>query len=174
MSAPPQAVRVCCRVRPALPSESTRCCTEITSFNGMRMIQLNDPRNTRESITYQFDEYVPPLPPTRRSGCCDACLRFGPALRTSASREGQHSERHVWEGCQRAKGGLPPVWRLSHRRANNRAPVMSQPGPAARLFCFPSRGSGRRCAHDMRRFDHDWCCAQGLHGSIDTGGCVPA
>jgi hypothetical protein len=52
----PQAVRVCCRVRPALPSESTRCCTEITSFNGMRMIQLNDPRNTRESITYQFDE----------------------------------------------------------------------------------------------------------------------
>lgn len=38
----PQAVRVCCRVRPALPSESMRCCTEITSFNGMRMIQLND------------------------------------------------------------------------------------------------------------------------------------
>lgn len=52
----PQTVRICCRVRPALPSESTRCCTEITSRNGTRMIQLNDPRNARESMTYQFDE----------------------------------------------------------------------------------------------------------------------
>ena len=55
-AAPHQAVRVCCRVRPALPSESTRCCTEITSRNGTRMIQLNDPKNQRESVTYQFDE----------------------------------------------------------------------------------------------------------------------
>jgi len=52
----PPSVRVCCRVRPALPSESTRCCTEITSMDGKRMIQLNDPRNARESITYHFDE----------------------------------------------------------------------------------------------------------------------
>ena len=51
-----QSVRVCCRVRPALQSESTRCCTEITSCNGKRMIQLNDPRNMRQSVTYQFDE----------------------------------------------------------------------------------------------------------------------
>ena len=55
-AAHPQTVRICCRVRPALPSESTRCCTEITSRNGTRMIQLNDPRNARESMTYQFDE----------------------------------------------------------------------------------------------------------------------
>ena len=55
-AAHPQTVRICCRVRPALPSESTRCCTEITSRNGTRMIQLNDPRNARDPMTYQFDE----------------------------------------------------------------------------------------------------------------------
>jgi hypothetical protein len=56
----PFRVRMACRVRPALPSESTRCCTEITSVDGFRALQLNDPRGGRGSSIYQFDGCVPP------------------------------------------------------------------------------------------------------------------
>ena len=62
---PPFRVRLACRVRPALPSESTRCCTEIKlDVDGFRALQLNDPRGGRGSSVYQFDGSAPARPPS--------------------------------------------------------------------------------------------------------------
>lgn len=67
-SDPPFRVRLACRVRPALPSESTRCCTEITQVDGCRALQLNDARGGRGSSVYKFDGSPPARSPRIHPG----------------------------------------------------------------------------------------------------------
>ena len=52
-------VKVSCRIRPALPSESTRCCTGIaTDGFGDRVLSLKSPRGGQDPMIFKFDRWV--------------------------------------------------------------------------------------------------------------------